>query len=469
MRMKIGLVALALCAAALGAFMGSTPLNDLGAGTYQGYQGGLYPGGSNQPPPAQASAAFTAAGQVKPMDGNGNPTSSGKIVMLSIGMSNTTHEFSVFERQEDTNANRNAALVIINAALGGQDSATIRNPDAPYWRVVDRRIAGMGATAQQVQVVWLKEAKIQPPNDFPGHALQLEDDLKAIVRLLKDRFPNLRLCYVSSRIYGGYATGNLNPEPQAYESGFSVKWLIEDQIDGDPALNYDPGKGTVEAPVLLWGPYMWADGTNPRSDGLIWVRDDFEGDGTHPAPSGEQKVGDMLTSFFNSDVSTKPWYKRWPGYKIMAFDTIADAHISSAQPNTNFGAANQLLTQSGGTTQTVYLKFDLRSAPGLVVGAKLNLRTINGSPDTTISVVPDSSWAESTITYSNAPPLGSALRMVPNASKDGTISCDVTAAVNNDPDHVVTFALTPAAGQGNYHSKEANQPPRLTLTVKAPQ
>lgn len=37
---------------------------------------------------------------------------------------------------------------------------------------------------------------------------------------------------MSSRTYGGYATTELNPEPYAYQSGFSVKWLVQDQLEG---------------------------------------------------------------------------------------------------------------------------------------------------------------------------------------------------------------------------------------------
>jgi hypothetical protein len=53
------------------------------------------------------------------------------------------------------------------------------------------------------------------------------------------RLPNLRTAYLGSRTYGGHATGDLNPEPYAYESAFAARWLIRDQIRGDAGLNYD--------------------------------------------------------------------------------------------------------------------------------------------------------------------------------------------------------------------------------------
>ena len=76
----------------------------------------------------------------------------------------------------------------------------------------------------------------------------------------------------------------MNPEPYAYESGFAVKWMVANQIAGD-SLNFDPGQGPVEAPWLSWGPYLWADGMEPRSDGLAWPCEYFQSDGTHPNAS----------------------------------------------------------------------------------------------------------------------------------------------------------------------------------------
>jgi hypothetical protein len=68
-------------------------LNDLGTGLYNGQEGGLYPNGTDQRPPSLETAAENIASQIMPLDGQGNVNATGgKIVLISIGMSNASYE-----------------------------------------------------------------------------------------------------------------------------------------------------------------------------------------------------------------------------------------------------------------------------------------------------------------------------------------------------------------------------------------
>lgn len=291
---------------------GLVPLTEMTAkDDYHGRDGGLYGGGKNEPPPAHLKAALAAAARVGPLDRDGKPSEAGKIALLSVGMSNTTQEFSRFQEFADRDAAKAGNVVLVDGAQGGQAAAQwAAGPDTRIWQTVDERLKAAGVGSLQVQVVWLKQAEIKPTEPFPGDADQLEADLATIVRMLKRKFANLRLVYLSSRIYAGYATTTLNPEPYAYDSAFAVRGLIQRQVSGDPALNFDPARGAVNAPVLLWGPYLWADGLTPRkADGLVWRREDLREDGTHPsATSGRDKVAQQLLAFLKSDATAKSWF-----------------------------------------------------------------------------------------------------------------------------------------------------------------
>ena len=295
---------------------GLIPLTEMKDGLYKDQTGGLYGRGQNVPREAHLKAAQVQTALILPRDAQGNPSDAGKIVLISLGMSNTTQEFSVFKRIADADPNKSPKVVIVDCAQGGQVAYQWAYPQAgpnkqTPWDVMDQRLKAAGVTAAQVQVVWLKQAEIGPAKlgEFPAHAQTLRDNVAVILRQLKTRFPNLRLAYLSSRIYAGYASTPLNPEPYAYESAFSFRWLIESQLTNDPSLNCDPAKGEVKAPLLLWGPYLWGDGTKPRqSDGLVWTREDLGPDGTHPSDSGRQKVAHLLLTFFKTDVNAKQWF-----------------------------------------------------------------------------------------------------------------------------------------------------------------
>jgi lysophospholipase L1-like esterase len=305
-------------------FVGLTPLMDMQPGeSYLGFQGGLYPDATNAIPVPHLVGGMVQARAVRPLDAAGQPAANGRIVLLTIGMSNTSQESTAFRNRLQTFAGENPALVFVNGAQGGQTASIIANPSANFWTVVDQRLTQMGVTPQQVQAVWYKEANAGPTNGFPAYAVELRDQSTAIMQIIKSRYPNTRLVYTSSRIYAGYATTALNPEPYAYESGFAMKWLITDQIAGNPALNYRPAAGPVVAPWIQWGPYTWADGVVPRSDGLTWVATDFQADGTHPSTAGANKVAEMLLAFFANAPTARIWFLA-PGQGALLGDMNGD-------------------------------------------------------------------------------------------------------------------------------------------------
>src|SRR5262249_24568139 len=172
---------------------------------------------------------------------------------------------------------------------------------------VAERLKDAGVTPEQVQVAWIKHADPGPsPDSVPlEYAKHVRDKITASLEATQSTFPNLRIAYFSSRIYGGYnVTGKrrVNPEPFAYETAFSVRWVIQDQITSRK-------KGKVEGPVLLWGPYLWEDGVKPRkSDKLVWERKDLSADGVHPSKIGGKKVAEMLLTFFENDANAKTWF-----------------------------------------------------------------------------------------------------------------------------------------------------------------
>jgi hypothetical protein len=291
------------------------PLTELGAAEYQGFAGGLYPNGANERPEAPEAAGRRLAAQVQPLDADGRPSPDGKIVLLSVGMSNTSQVSQGFQRLLAADHDRNPRLVFVNGAQGGMTAAAIQDPNdgrtgTRYWTVVDENLKTAGVTRAQVQAVWIKQADAGPSQGFPAYAKTLQAELTRIVQLLPGRFPNLKLVYLSSRTYGGFAKTPLNPEPYAFESGFSVKWLIERQLQGDAELNFDPTKGPVKAPWLSWGPYFWANGATKRSDGHFFAEGDFAADGTHLSPAGQEKTGRLLLQFLKTDTTARPWFVR---------------------------------------------------------------------------------------------------------------------------------------------------------------
>jgi hypothetical protein len=246
----------------------------------QGFRGGLFDGqfdtGCNNPPAMHDAVGRARAALVTPLDTNGAPSSSGKVVMLSVGMSNASYEFygcskvpsggtdcsvcaasptqySVMGKFSSL-ANRNTKLVLLNGAAGQQEASTWTDPNGSNYQRINQCSNYLGPQSglspNQVQVVWLKDVDVGPNQgttdvSLPGTAQSgvpnntadaywLEYNLSNMLRALKTNYPNLRQVFLSSRSYGGFVVDQTDPsrlEPFPYESGYGVKWLVKAQVD----------------------------------------------------------------------------------------------------------------------------------------------------------------------------------------------------------------------------------------------
>jgi hypothetical protein len=295
------------------------PLNDLGPAPYDyGYIGGLWDDGTNTIPADHAAAGLHRASLIQPLDADGHPSPDGKVGFIVAGFNETSMIANAFADMTRDDPRVRHDVIFVNAAMAGIDATHwTRDDDLNYDRIRNVPLRAAGLTEKQVQAAWVELADDYPYLPLPiqfGDAYLLKSNLAGALRAMKKRWPNLQVAYLSSRVYGGYATTNWNPEPYAYEAGLSVRWIVLGQIsfmrDGSiwdtriSSLDYEKGV----APWVTWGPYLWANGTTPRSDGLTWQRDDFAADGETISDRGARKAAQLLFDFMLHE-PTAQWFR----------------------------------------------------------------------------------------------------------------------------------------------------------------
>ncbi len=287
-------------------------LMDLSTNTYEGYEGGLYPDGSNTDPDPHDSDGISIAQGIQPIDG--------KIVMISIGESATQQAFENFIEQANADPEKNPNLQLVDGAQGGATGNSWTMKSSGFWvQLLDYSLPFADATPDEVQIAWVNDVNSQAGATFPSDAQELQGDYETIAQYLLQKFQNMKMMFFSSINYTGYSQGvsTTLPEPQGYDSAWGAKWAIQDQINGTCSiagqsgncLNYNAANGPVLAPWMGWSFYYWGNGLIPRSDGITWSCQDIKSDGLHPSvPLGEIKIGEYLLNWFKtSDLST-PWF-----------------------------------------------------------------------------------------------------------------------------------------------------------------
>jgi hypothetical protein len=315
---------------------------------------GLYPGflynNSNSPDSAHDADGRNLALEIQPLDAQGNPSPTGKIGFMGIGPSNFTQELctgaditaqnvgkcddSTFFDQASKLTNINPSLVLIDCAKGDEFIGDWLDLTSLGWQeCLNTRLPVYGITPQQVQVVTfyddVRNSKVPLANmagstcpDVPvagrnPDACVYEYDMGQLMRLLKTEFPNMKMLFLQSITYAGYA----GLEPVRYELGFSTKWLIQAQVNEEENPGFiDPLAGDVSysdgsTAWMAWSAYTWGPGPIPRDDGQSWPAWNFNFDGVHPSvcffygiECGRMHSADLMMAFYTTSPYTTPWF-----------------------------------------------------------------------------------------------------------------------------------------------------------------
>ena len=158
-----------------------------------------------------------------------------------------------------------------------------------------------------------------------------------------------------------------------------------------------------------------------------------------------------------------------------SFAAVADAYVSSPQPDVNFGSESVLHIDGANVNSSSrladsYVRFDVQGLTDPVVSAVVRLHATNG--DQTgfeIRAVVSSSWSEETITWANAPTASSDVVATSGGFDSGaSIALDVTSALRGSGS--VDFALTSTStATMAVSSREAGVTlaPELVVTTRA--
>ena len=146
----------------------------------------------------------------------------------------------------------------------------------------------------------------------------------------------------------------------------------------------------------------------------------------------------------------------------------ADAYVNSSSSSTNYGSSSALRAD-GSPPINSYVRFTVPSLGGSPISQAQLLIHANSSSTSglTALTVADNTWGENTITYANAPTMGSALETSPPVTGGTWITFDVTSYVTSEG--TFSFGIsTPGATAIGLESRESGATsPQLIINLQA--
>ena len=115
-----------------------------------------------------------------------------------------------------------------------------------------------------------------------------------------------------------------------------------------------------------------------------------------------------------------------------SFAAATDSYVDSSNASTNYGNSTQLRVDNSPIVRS-YLRFDIQGLSGTVTSATLRIyANSSSSSGYTVYRVSDTSWGELSITYNNAPAIGSSVGSSPGFSAGAWTNVNVTSLVTGN-------------------------------------
>ena len=155
----------------------------------------------------------------------------------------------------------------------------------------------------------------------------------------------------------------------------------------------------------------------------------------------------------------------------ITIESVADSYVHSGQPARNYGSSNSLRTDGSPEIRS-YLKFNVPSVAGTITSVTMRVQAgsnLNSGIGVTVSLVVDTSWDETTITFASAPVVGIPYQTVATPIGSGEwIEFDLTGLVSGPG--LVSVALTSSNTRAlRMDSRESgpSSAPQLVITTTA--
>lgn len=149
----------------------------------------------------------------------------------------------------------------------------------------------------------------------------------------------------------------------------------------------------------------------------------------------------------------------------LVLPAIADAYVNEENPGANYGTSVTLRTDTV-PLQNSYLRFNVPYLPGDVLSAALQVyANTSGSKGYSLYTT-SGNWNETSLTYSNAPPLGVGVGVAAPFSSNSWSAVDVSALVIGSGElNLVMIGNSSTAV--SYSSREGLNQPRLVIVLAA--